>query len=1227
MKNIQDLKKFEALKIFIASSEDILNWSYGEITKPETINYRTFKPERFGLFDERIFGPHKNYECACGKYKRIRYKGVICDKCGVEVTTSKVRRERMGHIKLATPIAHVWFFKANPSKLATLLDLSPRNLESVIYFSSFIVTGVDGSKRASAITKVEKDLIAEKELLQQEMNLKIKDLELTKGAELQSKKGISAEEALNKLQGQIQKIRNNYAEKEADLEATYKMYIKKLESIDLHTIIADTEYTALISYLPMFAKLSIGAEGIKQILETLDLNKLALELKEELESAKEQKAIKILKRLRVVEGFRRSGVTPSRMIMDVIPVIPCDLRPIVPIEGGRAFSSDLNDLYRRVINRNNRLKRLMDLGAPEIILRNEKRMLQEAVDALFDSSKQRVSSKAARGPLAAKKQLKSLADLLKGKSGRFRGNLLGKRVDYSGRSVIVNGPDLKINECGIPREMALELFKPMVLREIMARGLAPNERTAKHVLESRVGQVYDILEDVVKGHPVLLNRAPTLWRLGIQAFYPKLIDGNAIRLHLCVASGYNADFDGDTMSVHVPISGVAIDEAKRLMISTNNLLKPSDGTPVANPAKEMIWGSYYLTKVDEALPQYEKPFANFDEVRYVFNSTSLLNLRQRIKVRHNDEFIVTTPGRIIFNSLVPFDEFQNKTFNKAAINNSILEAFKTRDNEALGVFIDALKNVGLHYGTMSGQSASVSDVSAPAKLDEIIDEAKAKVEELNKALRRGLATPENVKSRADEIWKDVTRNVQDILWESLGPTNPVRELIESGSAKATKGSITQIAGLKGQIVDTTGKSVDYPILANYKNGYTGFDYFLSSKSARKGLADRALKTADSGYLTRRLVDVAQDVIIREENCRSTEGYPVIVTDKGYSLDFVKRMEGRFLAKDVKSGNKVIAKAGEYLTIDLIEEIKNAEITEISVRSPLFCQTKRGVCQTCFGTDLMTKELVKIGTPVGVASAQSIGEPGTQLTMRTFWTGGVAGGADITLGLERVEEIFEARVPKATAILAEIDGKIKVMETGDDRKVVIVPKNKSEDEEVEYIIDTTMKLLVEDGAMVSKGDSLTDGHKDLTELQRLVGVAGTKKYIVDDVIGVYSSQGVALNDKYVEVIVKQMFNHVRVEDSGDTTLMVGETITRSAFDDENEKVIASGGRPAIANVILLGIKRAAIGSDSFLSAASFEQTSLVLTDAAASGKVDSLLGLKENVILGRLIPVGDYAKRI
>ena len=1227
MKNIQDLKKFEALKIFIASTEDILNWSYGEITKPETINYRTFKPERFGLFDERIFGPHKDYECACGKYKRVRYRGVICDKCGVEVTTSKVRRERMGHIKLATPVAHVWFFKANPSKLATLLDLSPRNLESVIYFSSFIVTEVENSKKAAAITKVEKDLMVEKELLKKEMELKITDLELTKGAELREKKGLSAEEALNKLQGQIQKIKNNYAEKEADLEATYKLYIKKIESIDLHTIIADTEYSAMSSYIPTFAKLSIGAEGIKDILSKIDLNKITLELKEELETAKEQKAIKILKRLRVVEGFRRSGTSPDRMVLEVIPVIPCDLRPIVPIEGGRSFTSDLNDLYRRVINRNNRLKRLMDLGAPEIILRNEKRMLQEAVDALFDSSKQRVSSKNARGPQAAKKQLKSLADLLKGKSGRFRGNLLGKRVDYSGRSVIVNGPDLNINECGIPREMALELFRPMVLREIMARGFAPNERNAKYFLEARSGEVYDILEDVVKGHPVLLNRAPTLWRLGFQAFYPKLIDGNAIRLHLCVANGYNADFDGDTMAVHVPISAPAIDEAKRLMVSTNNLLKPSDGSPNANPVKEMIWGSYYLTKIDENLPVYAKPFSNFDEVKYILNSTNELGLRQRVKVRHNGEIIETTPGRIIFNDIVPSNVYRNQVFVKSSINKLILEAFETSSNDELGKFIDGLKNIGLKYGTSSGQSASANDLEVPSSYETVIEEAKAKVEELNRALKRGLATQKNVESRSNEIWKEVGAKIQNDLWNSLSSSNPVKELIESGSAKATKESVTQIAGLKGLIVDSSGKSVAYPILGNYKTGLSGFEYFLSSKAARKGLSDRALKTADSGYLTRRLVDVAQDVIVREEDCGTTEGYTTDVVDKPYTLDFATRMEGRFLAKEVKSGNKILAKAGEQLTKEALEAMKEAEVKEITLRSPLFCETKRGVCQKCFGTDLMTRELVKIGTPVGVASAQSIGEPGTQLTMRTFWGGGVAGGADITVGLERVEEVFEARVPKAQAILSEIDGKVKIVESGDDRKIVILPKNKSEDEEVEYVIDTTMSIAVAEGQMVSKGDKLTDGHKDLTELQRLVGVAGTKKYIVDDVVRTYSSQGVALNDKYVEVIVKQMFNHVRVEDSGDTTLMVGETITRAAFDDENEKVIASGGRPAIGNVILLGIKRAAIGSDSFLSAASFEQTSLVLTDAAASGKVDSLIGLKENVIIGRLIPVGDYVKKI
>lgn len=1227
MKNILDLKKFEALKIFIASSDDILNWSYGEVTKPETINYRTYKPEKYGLFDERIFGPHKDYECACGKYKRVRFKGVICDKCGVEVTKSIVRRERMGHISLATPVAHVWFFKANPSKLATLLDISPRNLEGVIYFSSFIVTGVEGAKRAAAITAIEKDLIAEKDLLNQERDLKIQELEMIKGAELQSKKGLSAEEALNKLQGQIQKIRNAYQEKENDLVMTYKMYMKKIESIEYLTIIPDTEYAALSQYLTMFTKLSIGAQGIKDILGTLDLNALASQIKNELEESKEQKTIKLLKRLRVVEGFRKSGIDPQRMIMDVIPVIPCELRPIVPIDGGRPFSSDLNDLYRRVINRNNRLKRLVDLGAPEIILRNEKRMLQEAVDALFDSSKQRVSSKNIRSPQAAKKQLKSIADLLKGKSGRFRGNLLGKRVDYSGRSVIVNGPDLNIDECGLPREMALELFKPMVLREIILRGYAPNEKSAKNFLEGRSGEVYDILEEVVKGHPVLLNRAPTLWRLGIQAFYPKLIDGNAIRLHLCVAIGYNADFDGDAMAVHVPISEKAIEEAKRLMISTNNFFKPSDGTPIANPAKEMIWGCYYVTKIDETLPEYERVFSSLPEVKYVFNVSNDLGLRQKVKVRHNGEMIVTTPGRVIFNDIVPFEDFRNITFTKAVINASIVEAYSKLDNDTLGKYIDSLKNMGLKYGTFSGQSASASDIKTPETLEEIYTEARAKIEELNRALKRGLATQQNVKKRSDEIWTDVTSKIQKELWESLDSTNPVKEIIESGSSKATKLSITQIAGLRGLITDISGKNVDFPILGNYKNGLSGFEYFLSSKAARKGLADRALKTAESGYLTRRLVDVAQDVIIREEDCGSNEGYLMENLAKEYSLDFSQRIEGRYLAKEVKSGNKVIAQAGELITKELAKEISDSDSKEIYVRTPLFCDTKRGICQKCYGHDLMTRQDVKIGTPVGIVSAQSIGEPGTQLTMRTFWAGGVAGAADITLGLERVEEVFEARVPKAQSLLAEIDGKVKIKEIGDDRKIIIMPKSKTDEEAVEYVIDPTMSILVSEDQDVVKGQKLTEGHKDLTELQRLVGVVGTKKYIVDDVIRTYSQQGVSLNDKFVEVIVKQMFNHVRIEDSGDTTLMVGETVTRAQFDEENEKVIASGGRPAIGNVILLGIKRAAIGSDSFLSAASFEQTSLVLTDAAASGKVDSLIGLKENVIIGRLIPVGDYVKKV
>jgi DNA-directed RNA polymerase subunit beta' len=1209
----------------IASAEDILSWSYGEITKPETINYRTFKPEKYGLFDERIFGPHKDYECACGKYKRVRFKGIVCDKCGVEVTSSKVRRERMGHISLHAPVAHVWFFKSIPSKIATLLDILPRSLESVIYFSSYIVTDIKGSGKAKAISEVEKDLKSHIEFLNKEMEQKIEEFSESKGEEIKAKKGVSAEEAESRLNQQIQKIKNAYSDKIADIQVEYNLYIKKIESISLHSIISDSEYLVLSKYLDMFCELGIGAEAIRSILEKMDLNQISADLKNQLETAKEVKAAKILKRLKVVEGFRRSNLNPDRMVMTVVPVIPCDLRAIVPIEGGKVMSFDLNDLYQRVINRNNRLKKLMDLGAPELMLRNEKRMLQEAVDSLFDSSKQRFASKS-KGSYSNKKQLKSIADSLKGKNGRFRQNLLGKRVDYSGRSVIINMPNVRVNECGIPREMALELFKPMVLREIMLRGFAPNDKTAKIFLENRSGPVYDILEDVVKGYPVLLNRAPTLWRLGFQAFYPKLIDGDAIGLHLCVTTPFNADFDGDQMAVHVPLSEEAIKEAKELMISTNNLLKPSDGNPIISPTKEIIWGIYYITRIDESSEVYAKTFSNFDEVLYLFNATKELTVSTKVRVRHQGSYIETTPGRIIFNEVLPGDNFRNITFNKKAIEKEILNLSVNASNQEIADFIDTLKEIGLKYGTTAGQSASSTDLQIPHSFNEIIEEGKAKVEELNRALRRGLATQNDVRLRASEIWEEVRFKVKKDLWESLGKNNLVKLLIESGASKATQDSINQIAGVKGQVLDASGRKVDFPILGNYRQGLTGFEYFLSSKGARKGLTDRALKTAEAGYLSRKLVDVSQDVIIRSEDCETNEGLPVKVETNPGQMDFTLRFNGRFLAKDVKSGNKIIAKAGSQLTQPIGKEIKDLGVSEIIIRSPLHCKAKKGICQKCYGNDLMTNKLVGLGTPVGVVSAQVVGEPGTQMTMRTFWGGGISGASDITVGLQRVVEILEARDPKDQAIISEIDGTVRVYKTGDDRKVIVEPSSKDENI-CEYVIEMRKSILVEDGQKIVKGQALTNGHSNLTDLQRLVGVDGVKKYIIESILQVYSSQGIGIADVYIETIVKQMFNHVRIEESGDTIFMVGEIVTRYAFEEQNSSVLASGGTPAIGNVVLLGIKKAAISSDSFLSAASFEQTSQVLTDAAASGKVDMLEGLKENIILGKLIPVGKYVKRI
>ncbi|OGC48718.1 DNA-directed RNA polymerase subunit beta', partial [candidate division WWE3 bacterium RBG_16_37_10] len=862
MKYLNDLKNFDAIRIYLASPEEILSWSFGEVTKPETINYRTFKAEKYGLFDEQIFGPVKNYECYCGKYKGIRYKGVICDKCGVEVTHSRVRRERMGHINLASPVAHVWFFRGIPSKMALLLDISPRSIESVIYFSSFIVTDFNGSKKALAISNVEKDLITAKSQIQKEMDLQVGELDKQIDELSKKKDELKAQEEILKLKQKAQGIRSAFEKRIEDQEKSFKLIQKKLESIELYTVLSDNEYVNLSVYLDVFTKVEIGAEALKGILEKMDLNVVSAQLRSDLENAKGQKAAKLAKRLKVVEQFRRASIEPSRMILSVIPVIPPDLRPLVQLEGGRFASSDLNELYRRLINRNNRLKRLLDLGAPEIIIRNEKRMLQESLDALFDASKQRQKTRISKG----KKELRSLSDMLKGKQGIFRLNLLGKRVDYSGRGVIINGPTLKLNECGLPREMGLELFKPFVLREILAKGYAPNVKSAKYFLDARSAEVWEILEDVVKDHPVLLNRAPTLWRLGIQAFYPKLIDGNAIRLHLCVCSGFNADFDGDQMAIHLPLSEASVKEAREKIISTNNLLSPSDGSPMSVPNKIVLFGTYYMTSIDVELPVYGSIFSDSQEVLYfldLFKGTKIA-LRQRIKVRINGEIIETTPGRILFNKVLPESfGFVNKEMTKSGIKALLAKAFECETNDVIVKLIDDLKDLGLKYGTISGHSLSLDDIKVPEKRTEIIAKGYTAVADIDKNFRRGLITKAEAQRLTEDTWNQVTSEVDNEVWAGLSDTNPVKILVKSGSTRASRDQVKQISGMVGLVSDPTGHIVQLPILGNYKTGLSGLEYFVSGRGARKGLVDKGLKTADAGYLTRRLVDVAQDVLVRE----------------------------------------------------------------------------------------------------------------------------------------------------------------------------------------------------------------------------------------------------------------------------------------------------------------------------------------------------------------------------
>ena len=1148
---MDELEIFDKIKIGIASDEQIREWSKGEVKKPETINYRTLKPEKDGLFCERIFGPTKDWECHCGKYKRVRYKGIVCDRCGVEVTKSKVRRERMGHIELAAPVAHIWYFKGIPSRIAVMLDISPRNLEKVIYFASYVVTdkGNTGLEKCQVLTEKEYH---------------------------------EAEEKYGK--GSF--------------------------------------------------KAKMGAEALRELLEQVDLDELSAELLKELEKTSEQKRTKLVKRLDTVEAFRQSGNRPEWMIMNVVPVIPPDLRPMVQLDGGRFATSDLNDLYRRVINRNNRLKRLLELGAPEIIVRNEKRMLQESVDALIDNGRR---GKPVTG--AENRPLKSLSDMLKGKQGRFRQNLLGKRVDYSGRSVIVVGPELKIYQCGLPKEMAVELFKPFVMRELVGRGIAQNIKNAKRMVERLKPEVWEILEDVIKDHPVMLNRAPTLHRLGIQAFEPVLVEGRAIKLHPLVCEAFNADFDGDQMAVHLPLSPEAQAEARYLMLATNNLLKPQDGKPVAVPRLDMILGSYYLTMVLDGEKGEGTYYKDVDEAIMAYENHDV-TIHAKIFVRVTKQIdgelktgkIETSVGRIIFNQGIPQDlgfidrkedpfQFEiNFPVMKKSMGEIIERVIRTHGLTESAEVIDYIKALGYKYATLAGITYSMDDVKVPAAKKELLAEADKKIETIRKQYARGLITNEERYEATVNVWEDTTKEVTKAMEDNFDNLNPVYMMVKSG-ARGNINQLRQIAGMRGLMASTTGKAVEIPIKSSFAEGLDALEYFISSHGARKGLSDTALRTADSGYLTRRLVDVSQDIIVREHDCGTNDG--IIIYDIKDGNQVIEKMQerllGRYAVDDVydPNTNELIVDNNTMITESIAEKIVSAGIEKLKVRSALGCRTKHGVCQKCYGMGLARRDLVSIGEAVGIIAAQSIGEPGTQLTMRTIHSGGVAGVADITQGLPRVEELFEARKPKGVAVITEIAGKVKIKETKKKKEVIVTSKDDSRT----YTIPFGAKMKVKDGDLVEIGDALIEGSINPNEILAIKGPEGVYEYLISEVQKVYRNQGVDINDKHIEVIGRQMLKKVKVADNGDTKLAPGSLVDMYDFEEANEEAKEAGLRQAEGKRVLLGITKASLATDSFLSAASFQETTRVLTDAAIKGKTDDLLGLKENVIIGKLIPAG------
>jgi DNA-directed RNA polymerase subunit beta' len=1396
------LENFDALRLSLASPDTILSWSHGEVTKPETINYRTLRPERDGLFCERIFGPTRDWECHCGKYKRYRYKGIICDKCGVEVTRSKVRRERMGHIKLASPVSHVWYFKGIPSRMGLLLDMSPRNLEKILYFANYIVIDVHEDIRQELLENLSVDSDEESVRLRgaidakaeeiraqhQDVHRKLRDeiesdvarlqREYEDTVELLTEQGQKIQETirtglgtkakrnlivgpdddeevvvvkgetiaedmtqatLRKVQEKIERVEANIraaqdtararlsrAETELEraiAEATAEQRDnlgdqldvrqqeldatrQDLEALHVKQILTDTQYRDFQERFGRAFRANIGAEAVRDLLAKIDLDQEMYRLREESRTASGQRRQKAIKRLKVVEDFRKSKASPTWMILEVLPVIPPELRPMVQLDGGRFATSDLNDLYRRVINRNNRLKRLLELGAPDIIVRNEKRMLQEAVDALVDNGRR---GRAITG--TGNRKLKSLSDLLKGKQGRFRQNLLGKRVDYSGRSVIVVGPELRLHECGLPKKMALELFKPFVMRELVNKGYTTNIKSAKRMVERSNNAVWDVLDEVIHDHPVLLNRAPTLHRLGIQAFMPVLVEGSAIQVHPLVCPAFNADFDGDQMAVHVPLFSGAIAEAKNLMMSSRNLLSPANGQPVVAPTQDIVLGCYWLTAVRSDPPSGDgarrlPTFSTSDEVLLAYTAKRV-GLHDWIRARLDRELTVTTPGRVIMNQVLPIGRvpresddtevvrepltFQNTVLDKKGLRLLVGRLFTLYGGEVTATVVNDIKRIGYHYATQAGFTISAMDVPHPAAKSSILDTTQTEVNEVERMYRRGVMTEDERYRKVVELWTRATEDVRHASLTEFDRFNPIWMMMSSG-ARGDVHQVSQLAGMRGLMADPTGRIIDLPIRSNFTEGLNVLEYFISTHGTRKGLADTALRTADSGYLTRRLVDVAQDVIVREEDCGTRNGIWVYgVNPERARVDPIfDKIAGRLAAEDIKtSAGKLLVSAGEPITDEIARRAIAGSAGSVRVRSVLICEAREGVCRSCYGRNLATGQLVEIGEAVGVIAAQSIGEPGTQLTMRTFHTGGVA-GVDITQGLPRVEELFEARIPKGKAVISEIDGELEVVRQEGSRKVRVTSR---EEFEVSYPLESGMDVLVSDGVDVMEGQELARdgdsailrtrhagrvrvGRKEITvravdeevreyliphgvrirpelerrdgttvvvkagqqvtegsispqELLQVLGKEAVQTFLVDEVQKVYRSQGVDINDKHIEVIVRQMMRKVRIDSAGDTSLLPGEIVSQWEYEEANKEVLAEGGEPATAQTVLLGLIKAALNTTSWLSAASFQETTRVLTEAAISGKVDRLRGLKENVIIGKLIPAGtglDYYKK-